>query len=67
LNVTDIERVGDNTDEKSIAAKRMAKFLDLIDATPGLGIPLGIIFLRSPRLRIEGVRKTKGYGWAPIS
>jgi hypothetical protein len=53
LNATDIEKVGDITDEKNIAAKRMVKFLDLLDATPGLGTPLGIIFLPSPRLRIN--------------
>jgi hypothetical protein len=40
----------------------MVKFSDLLDATPGLGVPLDIISLPSPRLRIEGVREMKGYG-----
>jgi hypothetical protein len=47
LNMTD-EKVGDNTNEKkNIAAKREegVEILNLLDAAPGLGIPLGIILL----------------------
>jgi hypothetical protein len=43
----------------------MVKLLDLLDATPGLGAPSGIIFLLPPKLRIEGIDETQRYGWAP--
>lgn len=43
MNATDVEKVSDNTDEKkNIAAKRIVKFLDLLDATLGLRILLGM-------------------------
>jgi hypothetical protein len=47
--------------------KRMVRFLELLDETPGLGIPPGIIFLPGPALRYGTKNKTKGYGWAPKS
>jgi len=45
----------------------MVGFLDILDKTPGLGIPSGIIFLPPPTLKIEGVEETKGLGWAPLT
>jgi hypothetical protein len=66
LDVTKLERIGGVHESREIvAAKRMAKLLDLMDTTPGLGIPSGIIFLPSPKLMLEGVPETKGYKWAP--
>lgn len=68
LDVTKIQSVGKiNENPEVVAAKRMVKFLDLLDATPGLGIPSGIIFLPPPKLRIKGIDETKGYGWAPAT
>ncbi|CZR69110.1 uncharacterized protein PAC_19011 [Phialocephala subalpina] len=66
LDVTELRRIGGpNEDMQIVAAKRMAKLLDLMDTTPGLGIPAGIIFLPHPKLMIEGVPETNGYAWAP--
>ena len=60
LNVKELEEVSDPLEEPNVvAAKRMVKFLDMLDKQPGLGIPSGIIFLPPPKLRVEG------YGWAP--
>ena len=64
IDVTELENISEGSDEV-IAAKRMVRFLDLLDKTPGLGIPSGIIFLPPPKLEIEGVKETKGFGWAP--
>lgn len=50
---------------QQVVASRMVKFLDLLDAEPGLGIPSGMIFLPPPRLRAEGVKETWGYECAP--
>jgi hypothetical protein len=60
LNVTDVQEVGDDNDDvETKSNKRMAKLLQLLDNTPGLGIPSGIIFLPPPKLSIPGL------GWAP--
>ncbi|KAG9233545.1 hypothetical protein BJ875DRAFT_463895 [Amylocarpus encephaloides] len=62
LDVNPIEDIGEpNDDKETIGHKRMVKFLDLLDKTPGLGIPSGIIFLPRPRLPIPG------YRWAPTT
>ncbi|KAM0801661.1 hypothetical protein BDR22DRAFT_820377 [Usnea florida] len=60
LNVKELEDL-ENLLERSgdIAAKRMAKLLEMLDQEPNLGIPSGIIFLPPPKLAL------KGYGWAP--
>lgn len=47
--------------ELSASAKRMVKFLNLLEEDMRLGIPLGIIFLPAPKLQVEG------YSWAPAS
>ena len=64
MDVTELEKINGGVDEV-LAAKRMARFLDLLDQTPGLGIPSGIIFLPPPTLKIEGLQETNGFGWAP--
>ncbi|KAF8855333.1 hypothetical protein BDZ45DRAFT_793608 [Acephala macrosclerotiorum] len=66
LDVTEIHKIGRNGySGEGFAAQRMVRFLSMLDSTPGLGIPAGIIFMQTPRLSIEGVKETKGYGWAP--
>lgn len=50
-----------------VESERMSEFLDMLDSTPGLGIPPGIIFLPGPPLRDAEVTDRKGYGWAPRS
>lgn len=65
MDVKEILKV--NPSDPGCAAKRMVLFLDLLDATPGLGVPSGIIFLPGPHLRSSNVAETKGYGWAPRS
>jgi hypothetical protein len=53
LDVGKLWTIGKEGEEaKIVAAKRMVKLLDMIDSTPGLGIPSGIIFLPTPKLRI---------------
>ncbi|KAI1334253.1 hypothetical protein F5Y15DRAFT_409765 [Xylariaceae sp. FL0016] len=47
-----------------LVSKRMVKLLQLMDSTPGLGIPSGLIFLPAPKLRREDLPETKLYGWA---
>ena len=70
LDVTQIQEIdgrrrdGANESRQHVAAKRMIKLLDLIDQTPSLGIPSGIIFLPPSPFPPE-VKEAKGYGWAP--
>ena len=68
IDVTELENISGGSDEV-IAVKRMARFLDLLDKAPGLGIPSDIIFLPPPTLRIalriEGLEEKKGFRWAP--
>lgn len=60
LDVNEILKVDEvNVDPEMVSCLRMVKFLDLLDETPRLGIPAGIIFLPLPKLPIPG------YGWAP--
>ena len=60
MDVAAIQQINtSSTDRGDIANKRMAKFLHMLDATPGLGIPSGIIFLPGSKLSIEG------FEWAP--
>ncbi|RDW69556.1 hypothetical protein BP6252_08576 [Coleophoma cylindrospora] len=47
-----------------LASKRMIKLLELMNQTPGLGIPSGLIFLPAPKLRHKDIPETKQYGWA---
>ena len=64
LDVTQLMNInGDNDDV--IGARRMVKFLDMLDKARGLGIPSGIIFVPGPKLLMEGVEETRGFGWAP--
>lgn len=68
LNVEKITRIGHpNDNHKVVAARRMAKLLDDIDTTTGLGIPAGIIFLPPPYLIMNEVPGLHGYGWAPMT
>ncbi|KAF2837163.1 hypothetical protein M501DRAFT_995692 [Patellaria atrata CBS 101060] len=67
VDVVKIQKIGQrNEPPKQIAAKRMVKLLDLLDSTPGLGIPSGIIFLPTGKLS-NAISETKGYGWAPAT
>ena len=60
LNVRELEKIGNlHEDPNETAAKRMVKFLDMLDKEPGLGVPSGIIFLPPPKL------DRPGYAWAP--
>ena len=60
MDVARIQRINPSpTDGRNVAHERMAEFLHMLDATPGLGIPSGIIFLPGSKLSIEG------FEWAP--
>lgn len=60
LKVDKLEKVGHRHDDTSvIKIERMAKFLDMLDEQPGLGIPSGIIFVSASKLQ------KNGYAWAP--
>jgi hypothetical protein len=70
-DVSPIEAIKDVTATRSshmaLAARRMAKLLELMDATEGLGIPAGFIF--TPQAKSNGIER-KGVGgvdWAPVS
>lgn len=59
----DISRLyDDKLDKETLAAARMKEFLDLLDETPGLGIPSGLVFLPRPRSTVN-----RNYNWAPRS
>jgi hypothetical protein len=70
LDVTRIQKIdGRQKDGKRdpmeyVAARRMVKLLDLIDQTPSLGVPSGIIFLPPCSFPPE-VKEARGYSWAP--
>ena len=70
LDVTKIQAIevrqldGTRQSDQQVAARRMVKLLDLIDQTPSLGVPSGIIFL-PPSPFPEDVAEAKGYSWAP--
>lgn len=61
------ERPNSHDRRSRLAARRMVKLLELMNQTPGLGIPAGVIFLPAPRLRDGDVPETRQYGWAPRS
>ena len=58
INVAEIEKLKG-------ADLRMAKLLELIDLTPSLGIPSGIVFVPGPKLNKPGVQCAQGLQWAP--
>lgn len=60
LDVKELEDIKTlQQDPEIVAAKMMAKFLDMLDTEERLGIPSRIIFLPPPKLELDG------YGWAP--
>jgi hypothetical protein len=60
MDVATIQKINESsTDRDKIADKRMAMFLQMLDTTPGLGIPSGLIFLPGSKLSVEG------FEWAP--
>lgn len=47
---------------KNLTVRRIAKYLDLLTKTPGLGVPPGIIFLPRLYLRDPNIAETKEFG-----
>ncbi|KAK9774070.1 putative Heterokaryon incompatibility domain-containing protein [Seiridium cardinale] len=47
-----------------LASRRMVKLLELMNQTEEIGIPSGLIFMPSERLRSKAVPQTKHFGWA---
>lgn len=66
LDAIRLLKIKDGSAEK-VQSERMIEFLDILDSTPGLGVPPGIIFLPGPPLRDATATDKKGYGWAPKS
>ena len=64
INVAEIEIIKAKSNEET-AELRMAKLLELIDLTPSLGIPSGIVFVSGPKLKTSEVQCTQGLDWAP--
>jgi hypothetical protein len=52
---------------KDVVTARMVETINALDATPGLGIPSGLVFLPRPKLNANRSRQTGTYGWAPES
>jgi hypothetical protein len=52
---------------KDIVTAKMVETINALDATPGLGIPSGLVFLPRPKLNANRSRQTGTYGWAPES
>lgn len=48
-----------------LASTQMVKLLNLMNQTPGLGIPSGLIFLPGPKVRHHDHPETRQYSWAP--
>jgi Heterokaryon incompatibility protein (HET) len=61
MNVEDVLKITSTGGDEELSAKRMVKFLNLLEEDVRLGIPSGIIFLPAPKLNVEG------YSWAPAS
>lgn len=61
MDVQGILKITSTGGDKELSAKRMVKFLNLLEEDVRLGIPSGIIFLPAPKLKVEG------YSWAPAS
>ena len=64
LDVTQLESITEGIDEV-VAAKRMAKFLTMLDKEPELGIPSALIFVPGLKLPMKGIKEVEGLGWAP--
>ncbi|KAF4624456.1 hypothetical protein G7Y89_g13714 [Cudoniella acicularis] len=52
-------------DKEWVASRRMVRLWELMNETPELYIPSGVIFLPFPKLRNDNYPETKQYGWAP--
>jgi hypothetical protein len=61
MDVQDILKITSTAGDEELSAKRMVKFLNLLEEDVRFGIPSGIIFLPAPKLKVEG------YSWAPAS
>jgi Heterokaryon incompatibility protein (HET) len=61
MDVQDILKITSTGDDEALSAKRMVKFLNLLEEDVRLGIPSGIIFLPAPKLQVAD------YTWAPAS
>ena len=61
MDVQDVLKITSTGGDKELSAKRMVKFLNLLEEDVRLGIPSGIIFLPAPKLNVDG------YNWAPAS
>lgn len=61
MDVQDVLKIASTGGDKELLAKRMVKFLNLLEEDVRFGIPSGIIFLPAPNLKVEG------YSWAPAS